>query len=90
MHELFASVLAKRDLSRAGELFSLSDDKIVDSLTDVVSKYRSPTQLIFKHVSSLAAGDFEDRVAPSILGEHERSVGDRDLCQQMYVLHSRD
>ena len=37
MHELFASVLAKRDLSRAGELFSINDDAIVDDLTEVVS-----------------------------------------------------
>lgn len=37
MHELFANVLAKRDLSRAGELFAIEDDKIVDDLTDVVS-----------------------------------------------------
>jgi hypothetical protein len=37
MHEIFANVLAKRDLSRAGELFSISDDEIVDGLTEVVS-----------------------------------------------------
>lgn len=37
MHELFANVLAKRDLSRAGDLFSIEDGKIVDGLTDVVS-----------------------------------------------------
>lgn len=36
MHELFANVLAKRDLSRAGELFSIADLLIVDGLTDVV------------------------------------------------------
>lgn len=36
MHELFANVLAKRDLSRAGDLFSIEDEKIVDGLTDVV------------------------------------------------------
>jgi len=38
MHELFANVLAKRDLSRAGELFSIKDEEIVDDLTDVVSE----------------------------------------------------
>lgn len=36
MHELFANVLAKRDLSRAGELFSIEDSKIVNDLSDVV------------------------------------------------------
>lgn len=38
MHELFANVLAKRDLSRAGELFSIEDSKIVNDLSDVVSR----------------------------------------------------
>jgi hypothetical protein len=37
MHELFASILAKRDLSRAGELFSISDDEIVDDISEVVN-----------------------------------------------------
>ena len=36
MHELFAGVLAKRDLSRAGDLFSISDEEIVETLSDVV------------------------------------------------------
>lgn len=37
MHELFASVLAKRDLSRAGDLFQVLDSEIEDDLTEVVS-----------------------------------------------------
>lgn len=37
MHELFSNVLAKRDLSRAGDLFALEDEHIVDDLSDVVS-----------------------------------------------------
>lgn len=39
MHELFANLLSKRDpldLSRAGDLFSIPDEEIVDDLTDVV------------------------------------------------------
>lgn len=36
MHELFSNVLAKRDLSRAGDLFSLEDANIVDDLSAVV------------------------------------------------------
>lgn len=36
MHELFANVLAKRDLSRAGDLFSISDEEIVETLSEVV------------------------------------------------------
>lgn len=46
MHELFSNVLAKRDLSRAGELFSIEDEKIVDGLTDVVSRYENKHELV--------------------------------------------
>lgn len=38
MHELFANILAKRDLSRAGELFSQPDEEIVDDISEVVSR----------------------------------------------------
>jgi len=38
MHELFTKVLAKRDLSRAGDLFSVPDADIVNDITEVVSK----------------------------------------------------
>lgn len=37
MHELFTKVLAKRDLSRAGDLFSVPDAEIVNDITEVVS-----------------------------------------------------
>lgn len=37
MHELFTKVLSKRDLSRAGDLFSVADYDIVNDLTQVVS-----------------------------------------------------
>lgn len=37
MHDLFTKVLSKRDLSRAGDLFSVADSEIVNDLTNVVS-----------------------------------------------------
>ena len=37
MHDLFTTVLSKRDLSRAGELFSVADYEIVNDLNEVVS-----------------------------------------------------
>lgn len=61
MHELFKAVLAKRDLSRAGDLFSLEDAKIVDDLSAVVSsviqsfllnKLLTATCLLLMHYSS--------------------------------------
>lgn len=39
MHELFTKVLSKRDLSRAGDLFSVADSEIVNDLTNVVSTF---------------------------------------------------
>lgn len=41
MHELFMQVLKNRDLSRAGDLFSVADADIVNDLTQVVSYKRS-------------------------------------------------
>uniref|UniRef100_A0A2M4AAY1 Putative ph domain protein melted n=2 Tax=Anopheles triannulatus TaxID=58253 RepID=A0A2M4AAY1_9DIPT len=38
MHELFTTVLSKRDLSRAGELFSIADYEIVNDLTEVLEE----------------------------------------------------
>lgn len=39
MHDLFTTVLSKRDLSRAGELFSVADLEIVNDLSEVVSQF---------------------------------------------------
>lgn len=36
MHELFAEVLSKKDLSKAGELFSLEDEAIEKDLEEIV------------------------------------------------------
>lgn len=38
MHELFMQVLKNRDLSKAGDLFSVPDTVIVNDLTNVVRK----------------------------------------------------
>lgn len=38
MHELLAQVLENRDLSRAGDLFSVEDQKIVGDLSEVLTK----------------------------------------------------
>ncbi|XP_049313359.1 protein melted isoform X1 [Bactrocera dorsalis] len=37
MHELFTKVLSKRDLSRAGDLFSVPDSEIVNDISEVLS-----------------------------------------------------
>ncbi|GFQ71707.1 protein melted [Trichonephila clavata] len=38
MHELFAQVLTNRDLSRAGDLFSIEDKNLVTDISEVLSK----------------------------------------------------
>lgn len=40
MHELFMQVLKNRDLSRAGDLFSVPDAVIVNDLTQVVRLFK--------------------------------------------------
>lgn len=38
MHELFAQVLTNRDLSRAGDLFSIDDNSVVADLSEVLTR----------------------------------------------------
>lgn len=73
MHELFATVLAKRDLSRAGELFSIEDDEIVDGLTDVVRNTLLPlTCRVSEQKIILAAfGNIDNYRAASIFGHYK-------------------
>ena len=40
MHELFLLVLNEKNLSKAGDLFSLDDKDIEDGLSDVLHKMR--------------------------------------------------
>ncbi|XP_076850799.1 LOW QUALITY PROTEIN: ventricular zone-expressed PH domain-containing protein [Brachyhypopomus gauderio] len=41
MHQLFRLVLGRRDLSRAGDLFSLNDSEIEDCLSEVLDEIRT-------------------------------------------------
>lgn len=38
MHQLFAEVLSKKDLSRAGDLFSVDDKTIIHDLSSVIQQ----------------------------------------------------
>ncbi|PNI78117.1 VEPH1 isoform 5 [Pan troglodytes] len=40
MHQLFRLVLGQKDLSRAGDLFSLDDSEIEDSLTEALEQIK--------------------------------------------------
>lgn len=45
MHELFTQVLTNKDLSKAGDLFNVSDEEIVNDLTEVVNAICEITSL---------------------------------------------
>ncbi|PSN29327.1 Protein melted [Blattella germanica] len=45
MHELFTQVLSKKDLSKAGDLFTVADQAIVNDLTEVVNTISEITSL---------------------------------------------
>ncbi|CAL4094266.1 unnamed protein product [Meganyctiphanes norvegica] len=45
MHELFTQVLTHKDLSKAGDLFNVDDQVIVNDLTDVINKIRDIASL---------------------------------------------
>ena len=49
MHKLFEQVLEKKDLSKAGDLFSLEDSVIVDELSEVLKtiEVRTPNDSCF-------------------------------------------
>uniref|UniRef100_A0A8D8YKJ2 Protein melted n=1 Tax=Cacopsylla melanoneura TaxID=428564 RepID=A0A8D8YKJ2_9HEMI len=45
MHELFTQVLSNKDLSKAGDLFSVPDSSIINDLTEVLTKISEITSL---------------------------------------------
>lgn len=49
MHELFMQVLKNRDLSRAGDLFSVPDSVIVNDLTQVVCNLKFIVVYLFDY-----------------------------------------
>ena len=48
MHKLFEQVFEKRDLSKAGDLFSLEDSVIVDELSDVIKTIQ--VMIFFRYI----------------------------------------
>lgn len=57
MHHLFRLVLGQKDLSRAGDLFSLDDSEIEDSLTEALEQ--------IKIISSSSVSKLPFRLDPS-------------------------
>lgn len=72
MHELFNKVLAKRDLSRAGDLFSVPDADIVDDITEVVGYLQHCSQIETNCMKSLKAfRDQSDHLARGLCEEQQ-------------------
>lgn len=55
MHRLFEQVLEKKDLSKAGDLFSLEDSVIVDELSEVLKTIQVTKDIYF------VSGEFSRR-----------------------------
>lgn len=72
MHQLFRLVLGQKDLSRAGDLFSLDDSEIEDSLTEALEQIKiisssSVSKLVFK--LDTWSDLFQSRMNARMLGE---------------------
>lgn len=98
MHELFTKVLSRKDLSRAGDLFSVADAEIVVDLSDVVSYIYSRKCQYFNFFiwnkfliqQIIDRRNRYDHLAIRLFEEHQWSIGRRDLCDTCAVMHTRN
>lgn len=92
MHELFTKILGKRDLSRAGDLFSVDDAEIVGHLTEVVSNLSS--DITWGHLIYILIVIVEwnrsNHWPAGLSAEQKWSVGDGDLLDPGHRMHPRD
>lgn len=79
MHQLFRLVLGQKDLSRAGDLFSLDDSEIEDSLTEALEQIKIiSSSLVSKLVFKLdTRSNLESNNCMYILGERIFAWGKR-------------
>lgn len=79
MHQLFRLVLGQKDLSRAGDLFSLDDAEIEDSLTEALEQIKViSSSLVSKLVSRidlLSSQSQSQRLYASQQREREKASG---------------
>ena len=91
MHKLFEQVLEKKDLSKAGDLFSLEDSVIVDELSEVLKTIEVGTQLCRPHDScfslSRILGNFQQAGVPD---ESQQPVSGGDLRDASDLRHPGD
>ena len=88
MHRLFEQVLEKKDLSKAGDLFSLEDSVIVDELSEVL-KTIQVLKFLYKKCSStlMISGYFQQA---GVSDQPQQPVSGGDLRDQSNISHQRD
>ena len=67
MHKLFEQVLEKKDLSKAGDLFSLEDSVIVDELSEVLKTIEVGTQLCGPHDSCFSLSRISENFQQTLI-----------------------
>ncbi|XP_052212839.1 ventricular zone-expressed PH domain-containing protein homolog 1-like [Dreissena polymorpha] len=93
MHELFAQVLTKKDLSKAGELFSLDDSDIKNDLTQVLERIceiaKSPEYATSDNDQSVVEICIT-RVTSAIRETHSIEENAAGLVQLLEVCHTHN
>ena len=89
MHKLFEQVLEKKDLSKAGDLFSLEDSVIVDELSEVLKTIQvghlKTIRLAFQF--RISAGNFQQA---RVSDESQQPEPGGDLCDEGDLRHPGD
>ena len=69
MHKLFEQVFEKRDLSKAGDLFSLEDSVIVDELSDVIKTIQVMIffSINIKYTSTIMKAEINRNILPGYI-----------------------
>ena len=91
MHKLFEQVLEKKDLSKAGDLFSLEDSVIVDELSEVLKTIEVGTQLYRPHDSCFSLSRFSGNFQQAgVSDESQQPVSGGDLRDASDLRHPGD
>ena len=95
MHRLFEQVLEKKDLSKAGDLFSLEDSVIVDELSEVLKTIQVTKNIYISCSVSSADGELiglclGNLQQAGVSDQSQQPVFSRDLRDQSDLRHPGD
>lgn len=93
MHDLFTKVLSHRDLSRAGDLFTVADSEIVTDLTEVlkeINKIISQSSYLLNTNEQSVIEICIARILSCIRDAHKSELHCKDLCELLETCLSVD